>query len=214
MIPDAANARVPHKIHQIWVGGAPMPEEFRVWGEKWAALNPGFVRKLWTDRDVELMTLRCKLEYDMADSPAMKADILRYEILYAEGGVYIDCDVEPLKPIHTIITPNLRGFVCLEDHRGPWFGNAVLGACVGHPFFDKLLNELPDNVTRTWHRPPNERTGPVFLTNNWRQGDTTVFPRTWFYPYSHTEKERRGEKFHGSFGVHHWMGSWLTEGAQ
>src|SRR5699024_237919 len=35
--------------------------------------------------------------------PIIKADLLRYMILYAEGGVYADIDVEALKPFHRFL---------------------------------------------------------------------------------------------------------------
>lgn len=38
--------------------------------------------------------------YRSVNLPIIKADLLRYMILYAEGGVYTDIDVETLKPFH------------------------------------------------------------------------------------------------------------------
>lgn len=38
--------------------------------------------------------------YRSLNLPIIKADLLRYMIMYAEGGVYADIDVEALKPMH------------------------------------------------------------------------------------------------------------------
>lgn len=38
--------------------------------------------------------------YRSVSLPIIKADLLRYMIMYAEGGVYADIDVEALKPMH------------------------------------------------------------------------------------------------------------------
>lgn len=41
--------------------------------------------------------------YRSLNLPIVKADLLRYIILYAEGGIYADIDVEALKPFHRFI---------------------------------------------------------------------------------------------------------------
>ncbi|CAI6097285.1 hypothetical protein V2G26_003646 [Clonostachys chloroleuca] len=38
--------------------------------------------------------------YQSVNLPIIKADLLRYMIMYAEGGVYADIDVEAMKPFH------------------------------------------------------------------------------------------------------------------
>jgi mannosyltransferase OCH1-like enzyme len=35
--------------------------------------------------------------------PSVKADLLRYLIMYAEGGVYADIDVEAIRPLNRFI---------------------------------------------------------------------------------------------------------------
>lgn len=41
--------------------------------------------------------------YHTIQLPIIKADLLRYMIMYADGGVYADIDVEALKPVHRFI---------------------------------------------------------------------------------------------------------------
>jgi mannosyltransferase OCH1-like enzyme len=41
--------------------------------------------------------------YDECNVLAMKADILRYELLYFFGGIYVDCDFLSLKSIDNLI---------------------------------------------------------------------------------------------------------------
>jgi mannosyltransferase OCH1-like enzyme len=183
-----------------------MPPEFEEWGQRWKDLHPTWEHRLWTDENVNVDDLQCREDYIAATVPAMKADILRYELMARKCGVYVDCDVEPLRPIDQLLAYD--AFVGLEDIRGPWMGNAVLGASPSTMFFRKLLDEIPNSITMNWHKPINEQTGPVFLTRQWKQGDTAILPKIWFYPYLHDEKERRGEAFPNSYGVHHWMGSW------
>jgi mannosyltransferase OCH1-like enzyme len=200
---------IPHRIHQIWVGDKQMPQECVAWVKGWKELHPGWEHTLWTDREVNslLPDLVAIGDYISAAHPAMRADILRYELLRLFGGIYLDVDVEPQLPLDDL-AEDMEAFVVLEDYSGPWFGNAVLGATMGHPFFKQLCEALPESVTQNWHRPINERTGPVFLSKQWKKGDTFVLGPKTFYPYMHDEKWRRGEPFPNAYGIHHWLGSW------
>ena len=44
-----------------------------------------------------------RAEYDNAEKMAAKSDIFRYEICARFGGVYIDADFEPLRPIEPLL---------------------------------------------------------------------------------------------------------------
>ena len=58
---------------------------------------------------------------------AQKADVLRYEVLYAHGGVYLDTDVEYLRNIEPLLA-GCDAFIGEErpDEGGPHYGNAVI----------------------------------------------------------------------------------------
>lgn len=43
--------------------------------------------------------------YRTVNATIIKADLLRYLIMYAEGGIYADIDVEALRPVHRFIPP-------------------------------------------------------------------------------------------------------------
>ena len=100
---DAANvstiasggAKIPKIIHQIWIGDAPIPESTLAWRQSWLELNPGFEYRLWRDADIDALPhLQREDLYSRAQSPVIKADIARWEILSLYGGVYVDVDVQ------------------------------------------------------------------------------------------------------------------------
>lgn len=197
---------IPKRLHQIWLGDREMPADCLEFVARFRDLHPDWEVNLWTDALVETLELTCRPDFLAATELAMKADILRYELLYQFGGVYADVDVEPQKPFDPIVERR-SNFAALED--GTYLGNAVLGSEALDPFFAKLLLALPDSVTLNWARPINERTGPMFLSRVWREhGGLGIVPGFWFYPYLHTERHRRGQAFPDSYAVHHWMATW------
>jgi hypothetical protein len=90
---------IPRIMHQVWVGG-----EFPPAKEQLRQLNmrrlPGFKFKLWTDKDItpenfplsyELLRTVGELNKRSKFSKgATMADMMRHEILYREGGFYMD----------------------------------------------------------------------------------------------------------------------------
>src|SRR5690606_30927361 len=97
-----------------------------------------------------------------ADAHRWRADIARLELLYRYGGVYVDCDTEPLRPIdelreHALFLP--------ESANDPRFvTNAVIGAEPKHPFIGLLIEHLAQNVTAYGGRRIVDMVGPLYLS--------------------------------------------------
>lgn len=90
---------VPKKIHQIWIGQKPLPEATKEYQKTFAKHHPDWEYRLWTDKDIENLELINKELYDKAPNPGEKSDILRLELLYKFGGVYLDTDCELVQPL-------------------------------------------------------------------------------------------------------------------
>ncbi|KAH7193327.1 nucleotide-diphospho-sugar transferase [Fusarium flagelliforme] len=106
----------PQKIWQTWkVDPLNFEDRDLITSRTWVNKNPGMRYEVLTD-DNELAFVE---EHFGAGSPInrpdivkfyksinlhiIKADLLRYMIMYAQGGVYADIDVEALKPVHRFI---------------------------------------------------------------------------------------------------------------
>ncbi len=95
-------------LHQTWKT-EDIPERFRPWVESVRRENPDFEHRLWTDAD----NLRLIEEhypwfldtYLAYQHPVERADAARYFIVYTHGGLYLDLDMECLRPL----SPLLRG---------------------------------------------------------------------------------------------------------
>ena len=123
-------AKIPHIIHQIWVGPNPMPKRSKQFIKGIKALHPHFTYKLWTDKDI---TRKNFINYDYiqeSKSYAQKADIMRYEILYKHGGIYFDIDFELYKNIEPLLTNDL--VVCSEDIFSNFHISNAFIACTKH----------------------------------------------------------------------------------
>jgi mannosyltransferase OCH1-like enzyme len=105
----------PKKIWQSWKTD-PLNFEQRNFdtARTWTSINPGYRYEVLTDHNA-LLYVEEKFGpqgfnrpdivelYRTVNATIVKADLLRYMIMYAEGGVYADIDVEALKPVDRFI---------------------------------------------------------------------------------------------------------------
>ncbi len=103
----------------------------------WIKNHPDWEYKLWTEKEIDALSLKNREMYDYAVNYGEKSDIARYEILYRFGGVYVDTDFESYKPLDTLhqaydfyigIQPLDTGHVQL--------GIGIIGSRPGHPLLE------------------------------------------------------------------------------
>ncbi|UWZ35604.1 FkbM family methyltransferase [Dactylosporangium roseum] len=203
--------RIPRVFHRIWFGG-PLPAREQALGETWARHHPGWELRLWREEDVPPLVNQAA--FDAATTMAQKADIFRYELLLAHGGVYVDTDFECFRDIEPLLG-GVDAFCAREDGFRASIG--LLGCEPGHPFFAAVVAALADSVAWLPDRPPNEQTGPELLTRTLIEQDAlgrpvpSVFGPELFYPYHWTEPHRAGDEFPDAYAAHHWAKSWHVE---
>lgn len=214
---------IPRTVHRIWFGPHPMRRELIEYGRTWE--RHGYDLRLWTESN--LPPLRNQRIYDeIGDGRRInvgggdpnlgvwvqRADVVGYELVHQFGGIYTNTDLECLRDLDPILD-GVTAFAAREDHH--YLCNALMGATAGHPFFDALLDELPQRWDRMPGEPMNTVTGPHLLTHMRDiRDDLTVFPRELFFPFSFTEMDREWDEFPDAYTVHRWghtRNRWTSE---
>src|SRR4051794_17507254 len=113
---------IPQVIHRVWLGG-PMPEEYVEDGRTWERLHPGWELRTWGDGDLRWLANRA--EFERADRYTTKSNIARYEIVHREGGLYVDCDFEALRPLHELLD---GASLVVGEQRAGELNNALFAA--------------------------------------------------------------------------------------
>ncbi len=94
--------KIPKIIHQVWLG-SPLPDEYKAFVQSWKDFHPDWEYILWTDEKVaHELQLDNQCYYDEAVNYGEKSDILKWELIYRFGGVYIDVDFECLQPLDVL----------------------------------------------------------------------------------------------------------------
>ncbi len=169
---NSENVHVPKVLHFIWVGPKPFPAESTKNIRSWIAHNPDWKVKFWTDRERPLpdehMEL-CRVQdfhflklaqcYKKSENYGEKSDLLRYEILYQEGGVYADHDVECVKSFDVLnntydmyIGMQMPDTTFLSSSVVPT--NNLIGIKAGHPVMKRCLDVIAENWDRIEEQYP------------------------------------------------------------
>jgi mannosyltransferase OCH1-like enzyme len=191
---------IPRIFHQIWLGPDPVPEEFAVYQQTWLARHPAWELRVWTEQNLP-QDLRRPEARERLRVPAERSDILRLEVLWRQGGVYVDMDFECLRPLE----PLLDGvdFFSAYIERGR-INNALIGSVPGHPILDRALAELRP---REFYGYDKWAAGPLFLDRIVSEyPDAVVFDQELFYG--------KPDAVHpDAYAFHHRAGSWKDAAA-
>ena len=206
-------------LHRFWSGRA-MPEAYVQYGRQWAELNPGWEIQHWSIADILLFPKLASVfdhleERDGGNSSieyfVQVADVMGYALVERFGGVYTNCDIQPLRPLEELPIPN-RAWASYENNEDGRIVNAIIGSPVKNdPFWQALLENLPARYFANPTAEMVETTGPAYLTDFARErpGMLHVFPTETFNPI-HWKQIEPGADASGfeypaeSFGVHHW----------
>lgn len=200
--------RIPRILHTFW-GGEEMPEEYQRYWEQWYELHPDWEFRHWTPELIP--ELRHQELYDHPESWSRKSnpwqwrsDLVRYEILYDQGGLYVDMDLEPLRPVDEL----LRGaWAVLGREDQKYAANGFLASVPGSDFLADILSGLEERAREMWDHRVNRSIGPHYVTDVLRRHpEVRVLPSEYLYPYHWSELNREGEDFaaQGAYTVHHW----------
>ena len=203
---------IPKTIHQMWVGSE-VPAHIATYTETWRNLHPDWEFLFWDEETIVGLGLANRDLYQNAHAIAPRApaqfaaDVVRYEVLYSYGGVWVDADFECQRPIDGLIggLTDLTGWLVWEVE-GIWLNNAIMAMPAGHSLMRDAIDKLPANIEAKEPATNSVLSGPQFITPlALTTTDPVMYlPKDYFYPYLWNELDRGGESFPDAFAVHHW----------
>jgi inositol phosphorylceramide mannosyltransferase catalytic subunit len=156
--------------------------------------------RLWTEENLP-RDLRNHEAYEQHRRPVERADIIRLEVLWKYGGVYLDADMECLKPIDSLIEGLDFFGLCIKPGR---LTNTVIGAAPRHPILDRALEDVrPQDAEAPFDKT---KSGPIFLDNVVKAfPPVRMFARETFYPITAQEQK-------DAYAIHHCARTWKSPG--
>lgn len=190
---------IPKKLHFVWVGDESKCPHNCI--NTWRELNPDYEVRVWGNEDYKSYKWENKRHMEEMWKQELNgvADIMRYEILYNEGGITLDADSICLRSLEDwLLEPN--EFACWENEfvRPGLVAAGYLGSVPKSPFFGQIIANLANEQTicndMAW-----KTVGPLRVTMSWQEikYPMTIYPSHYFIPkhFSGIEYEGNGPVF-------------------
>lgn len=189
-------------MYQIW-DTVDVPRMYVKWIETWTHKHPGWQHWFWTLHDIRRLITRHYPDYltlyDSYESSVFRADAGRYFILHRYGGVYVDLDMDAVRPMDAwtwyspclVSEENYEHVFVVREQKATNVMNGFIAAAPNHPFLDFVVKSL-DDAARNYFGDYLYATGPGFFDAALRRyitrpstteaGRVTVLPPFYFLP--------------------------------
>jgi len=136
-------------VNQIWDTND-VPQMYVKWIETWTQKHPGWQHWFWTLHDIRQLIARHYPDhltlYDSYESSVFRADAGRYFILHRYGGVYVDLDMEAVRPMDAwtwyspclVSEENYEHVFVIREQKSTNVMNGFIAAAPAHPFLDSV----------------------------------------------------------------------------
>lgn len=127
---------IPKIIHYCWFGRGPLPERARLCIASWSTVMPDWEIKRWDETNTDLDESPYIRDAYASHHFAFVSDYVRMKVMEEFGGLYLDVDMELLKPL----TPFLEYSLCLGTDDGGTVETMILAA-PHHPVIQEAYQE-------------------------------------------------------------------------
>ncbi len=212
---------IPKTIHYCWFGHNPLPISSQRCIASWRQFFPDYEIKEWNESNFDVNMIPYAREAYEAKKYAFVSDYARFWILYNQGGLYFDTDVEVIKPIDDIINrgPFMGIEVPAERDNPPMVAPGLgLGVNQGHPLYKLLLEKYELLSFRNADGSLNQKTIVHHTTETLIQqglqvtNEIQIVAGIWIYPIDYFNPlDSLTGKLHltdNTRSIHWYMNSW------
>jgi mannosyltransferase OCH1-like enzyme len=235
---------IPKVVHQTWKAIIGMPASLSSCVQSFGLVNRNWMQQFYDDEQC-ITWVRSRFPEAMGTYRSLstgihRADFFRILVLYIEGGVYADIDIECLRPLDELIAhlPPGKSLYLTRDHpvhervhfggRAMWMNDFMIAA-PGDPFLGEVIKWMVANPVSSSSANAVMETGPGVLSAVMEMlggpemvPSLGVIPTPWVHPLpdmncNFAERKVYQQKIldrswheRGAFVVHYWFHTWVT----
>lgn len=208
---------IPKIIHYCWFGNSEMPSLAKKCIKSWKKYCPDYQIRCWNEQNFDLSQNRYVREAYAAKKWAFVSDYVRLKVVHTYGGVYLDTDVELIRPLDALVETGAymgfdeKGIVATGLGFAAEAGNEIIGAFLEDyndisftlPDGSYDLTPCPDRNTKTL-----ERLGMDMKNTDQTFCGMRFLPREYLCPMEYyTGKKMITEH---TYSIHHYSASWTS----
>lgn len=208
---------IPKVIHYCWFGKGELPASVKKCIESWKKYCPDYEIICWNEDNTDISENRYASEAYRAKKWAFVTDYVRLRVVYEYGGIYLDTDVELIKPLDSLIEGGAylgfeeKGLVSTGVGFAAEAGNRVIGEILKDyddiPFIledgSYDLTPCPKRNTQTLKRlgMDTENTSQTFM-------GMRFLPEEYLCPMNYYSGKKKITE--NTYSIHHYSASWTS----
>lgn len=206
---------IPKKIHYCWFGGSEMPDKYKKNIESWKKFCPNYEIIRWDESNYNVYKNRYMSQAYNSKKWAFVTDYARIDIIYQEGGIYFDTDVELLRPFDVFL--HWRMFCGFESDKFVALGLGF-GAVKKEPILKDILT-IYDNMNFIQENGALDMTTcPIIQSKVMEQyefkmngqfqvkDEVAIYPKEFFAPLDYLRG--LGKITNNTYSIHHYDATW------
>lgn len=195
------------KIHYFWFGDNTKNNLIQNCITSWQKKLSNYEIIEWNEKNYDINKSVFTQKAFAEKKWAFLSDYARLDVLYQHGGIYLDTDMEVLKPLDIFLKQGL--FLGMESPTH--INGSIIGSQPGHWLLREILDEY--NTLQTYETIPTIITRVLeryITTNNHVQTyqDITIYPNEYFYPFGFGENFSPACITENTYTIHWWDHSW------
>lgn len=211
-------AQIPKVIHYCWFGGAPIPEQYKIWMDSWHKYCPDYDIVEWNESNYDITKNTYMHQAYENRKWGFVPDYARLDIIYNHGGIYLDTDVELVQSLEELLYQ--KGFAGFEDDKSVALGLGF-GAVKGLPIIKSMMESYENMKFVNQDGSLNIVASPYIQTQVlMKHGlhadgeyqiveDLTIYPEKMLSGKNWITRRVALQPY--TRAIHHYAGSWLDK---
>ena len=151
---------IPKIVHYCWFGGKRKPSKVELHIKEWRKILPDYEVREWSEKNFDVSVWRYAQEAYISNKYAFVSDVARLYALHECGGIYLDTDVEVVKPFDEL----LDGPVTLGFEEGNFIATSTMIAPPRSRLIGDFLQSYGERTFLSPEGKPNQNTNVRMLT--------------------------------------------------
>ena len=199
---------IPKKIHYVWLGDNKLSPLNISCMKTWSEYNPDFEVVRWDESNSPMESGYVKQAIKQKKY-AFASDYIRFFVLFNYGGIYLDTDMEVIKPLDDFLENDF--FAGYESEN--WINCSIFGADKGSDVCKEVLNVLDalgEKNIKEFEPIPKILTRVI--NGNHFNDTAKIYNQKVFYPFNPYSSDIKQMLYKDvtsdTFALHHWEKTW------
>ena len=194
---------IPKIVHTCWFGKQAKSPLIQKCLDSQRKYLPDYIHKEWHEDNIDMGALPPTIQESYARKKwAFVSDFVRLQVLYEEGGIYLDSDMEVIKPLDRFLAHSFFLGCELPPDKA---AAGIIGSLPQHEFVGDCL--------QIYQQQKQIRTIPLILQDALKQNKEGIrlYPPVYFYPLPPGETRLQKSSIKPeTHTIHWWNNSWDT----